>query len=89
MTENLCGGLEAGDEGGMHAVRILWQQHAQEEDWGFLLIDACNMFTEENCTAMLWEVQYEWHSGTRFAFNCYRHWATLVIRAVDGTGNFL
>ena len=50
MTEKFCGGLEAGDEGGMHAVRILWQQHSQEEDWGFLLIDACNAINEYNRT---------------------------------------
>ena len=27
-TEQLYGGLEAEIEGGIHAVRILWQQHA-------------------------------------------------------------
>ena len=53
VMEQLCGGLEAGIEGGIHAVRILWQQHPQEEDWGFLLIDARNVFNEENRTAMM------------------------------------
>ena len=38
---------------------------------------------------MLWVVCHKWPSGVRFAFNCYRHWSTLVIRAGDGTGNFL
>ena len=27
----------------IHAVRILWKQHTQEEDWRFLLIDAQNV----------------------------------------------
>ena len=41
-TEHLCGGLKAEIEGGIHAVRLLWQQHAHEEDWGLLLIYAHN-----------------------------------------------
>ena len=55
-TEQLCGGLKAGIEGGVHMVRLLWQKHAQEEEWRFLLIDAHNAFNEENQTAMLWAV---------------------------------
>ena len=39
---------------------------------------------------MLWPVQHEWPSGAQFAFNCYRHWATLVVRDTgDGSGHFL
>ena len=70
-------------------MRLLWKQHAQEEDWGFLLIYARNAFNEENRTSMLWAMRHEWPSGVRFAFNFYRHWDTLVIRAGDGTGHFL
>ena len=39
MIEQVCGGSEAGVEGGIHGLRILWNQHTQEEDWVFLLID--------------------------------------------------
>ena len=67
--EQLCVGMEAGIEGGIHAVRLLWHQHAQEEDWGFLLIDACNAFNEENRTTMLCAVRHKCPSGVRFAFN--------------------
>ena len=49
---------------------ILWQQHSQEEDWGFLLLYVRNVFNEENRTAMLWAVRHEWTSGVQFAFNC-------------------
>ena len=57
---------------------------------GFLLIDARNVFNEENRTAMLWSVRHEWRSGAQFTFNCYRHWATLVVRKTeDGSGHFL
>ena len=38
---------------------------------------------------MLWVVRHKWPSGAQFAFNCYCHWATLVIRAEDGTGHLL
>ena len=53
-TEQLAGGLEAGIEGAIHAVRLQWAQHSHKEDWGFLLIDAWNAFNEENQTSMLW-----------------------------------
>ena len=40
--------------------------------------------------AQLWDVRYKWPSGTQFTFNCYRHWATLVVRDTgDGSGHFL
>ena len=70
-------------------MRLLWKQHDQDEEWGFLLIDARNEFNEENCTSMVWVVRHECPSGARLSFNCYRHWATLVIRAGDGTGHLL
>ena len=34
-------------------MRLLWSQNSQEEDWGFLLIDARNAFNEENRSAMI------------------------------------
>ena len=55
-TIQLAGGVEAGIEGAIHAIHILWEEHTQEEDWVFLLIDARNSLNEENRTAMLWDV---------------------------------
>ena len=49
-TEQLLGGLEAGIEGLIHMVRLLWQKNAQEEDLWFLLIDTRNAFNYENRT---------------------------------------
>ena len=63
-TMQLTGGVEAGIEGAIHAMRALWEEHKHEEDWGFLLIDARNTFNEENRTAMRWDVRHEWPSGT-------------------------
>ena len=31
-TEQLAGGVEAGIEGVIHAARLQWAQHSQEED---------------------------------------------------------
>ena len=58
-TTQLVGGLEAGIEGDIHAMGLLWEDHRKEEDWGFLLIDTRNTFNEENRTAMLWAVWNE------------------------------
>ena len=58
-TDQLAGGVEAGIKGAIHAARLQWAQHSEEEDWRFLLIDARNAFNEENWTAMLWAVRYE------------------------------
>ena len=71
-------------------MRFLWEEHNQDKDWGFILIDAHNAFNEENRTAMLWAVWHEWPSGAQFTFNCYYHGATLVVRDTgDGSGHFL
>ena len=66
--DQLCDGLYAAIEGGIHAVRLLWQHHALEEYWELLLIETCNAFNEENHTAMMWAVRHEWPSCAQFAF---------------------
>ena len=81
-TTQMAGGLEVEIEGAIHAIRVLWEEHKKEEDWEFLLIDARNAFNEEKRTAMLWAVRHEWTSGAQFTFNCYRHWAMLVVRDI-------
>ena len=68
-TDQLSGGDEAGIQGGIHDMRLLWAQNSQEDDWGFLLIDAWNAFNEENQIAMLWSVWHECPSGAQFTFN--------------------
>ena len=89
-TTQLAGGLEAGIEVAIHAMRVLWDEHKKEEDWGFLFIDAHNAFDEENRIAMLWVVRHERPGGAQFTFNCYRQWATLVVRDTgDMSGHFL
>ena len=62
-TERLAWGVESGIEGAIHATRLQWTQHSQEEEWGFLLVGPRNVFNEENQTAMLWDVRHEWPGG--------------------------
>ena len=39
---------------------------------------------------MLWAVWHEWPSGAQVTFNCYRHWATLVVQdSGEGSVHFL
>ena len=49
------------------------------------MVDARNGFNELSRKAMLWTVRHLWAYGARFAFNCYRHAAQLIIRRPDGT----
>ena len=69
ITIQLSRVVESGIKGDIHVMRVLWEEHAQEEDWRFLLVDARNAFNEENRAAMLWDVQDEWPSGAQFTFN--------------------
>ena len=69
----------SGIEVAIHAMRVLWEEHKHEDDWGFLRIDAHNASNEKNQKIMLWAVRHEWPSGTQYTFNCYHHWATLVV----------
>ena len=54
-----------------------------------LLIEARNAFNEENHMVMILAVRHEWTSVTKFTFNCYQHWAKLVVRDLEMSGQFL
>ena len=88
-TYHMCKEMEEGMEGGIYENVLLCQQNSQEEDWGFLLIYTQNTFIEENWTAILWEVRYEYTSDVQFNLNCYWKWDTPVIQEKGGTGNLL
>ena len=83
-ADQLCAGLEAGIEGGIHAAREAWKENEDDEEWGFLLVDARNAFNEGNRIAFLWTIRHLWPSGARFVFNCYKHWSLLIMRGEDG-----
>eukprot|EP00957_Ditylum_brightwellii_P143302 10917853-Ditylum_brightwellii.AAC.1 len=75
----LCSNLKDGIEGTMHSTKQMWDDHAEEDGWGILLVDAQNAFNRVNMHAMLWNVQHSWASGTHFSFNTYKHWSKLVL----------
>jgi hypothetical protein len=45
-----------------------------------LLVNATNGFNELGRKAALWTVRHGWAAGAQFAFNCYWHSATLILR---------
>ncbi len=47
---------------------------------GLTLVDARNGFNELSRYSMLWTARHRWPKGTRFAFNCYRHYARCINR---------
>ena len=46
---------------------------------GTTIVDDCNDFSELICFLMMWTVRHRWPEGSRFVFNCYRHWAQLLL----------
>ncbi len=49
------------------------------------LTDARNGFSELSQMALLWEVQHRWPTGSRFAYNLYRHECRLILCGPPGT----
>ena len=45
-TYQLADSVKAGIEGSIHAMRLLWEHHSQEEYWVFLITHAQNAFNE-------------------------------------------
>ena len=52
----------------------------QEADPGWTaLIDTCNGFNKLNLLTMMWNVRNFCPEGTRFVFNCYKHWLQVLL----------
>ena len=66
-----------GNQRALGALELLTQE---AETSGTTLLDDHNGFNELRRLAMLWTVRHRWPTGVRFAFNCYRHWAQLLLR---------
>ena len=72
-----------GKEGGDGTLRELGALEFSTQDAepsGTTLVDARNRFNELRRLKMLLTVRHLWPAGARFAFNCYKHWAQLLIR---------
>ena len=46
-TTQLALGVEAGIEGAIHVMRVLWEEHIQEKHWVFLLFERVARVNEE------------------------------------------
>ena len=74
-------GSEGGEGGGgtLRALETLELLTQESEPSGTTLVDARNGFNELSRLAMLWTVRHGWTAGARFTFNCYKHWAQLLL----------
>ena len=79
MEDEEMGEGEEGGEGTRRALGAIEFLIRDAELSRTTLVDACNGFNEMSCLEMLWTVRYRWPAGARSAFNCYRHWAQLLI----------
>ena len=66
-----------GDLLALEATGLLTQY---TEPGGTTLVDTHSGFSELIRLAMLWTVRPLCPAWARFTFNCYRHWAQLLIR---------
>eukprot|EP00957_Ditylum_brightwellii_P122456 9337871-Ditylum_brightwellii.AAC.1 len=86
-------GESAGEESGMEegeAMEVEPMEAEEEEEparlvlgngpGGTTLVDARNGFNKLSRLAMLWTVRHQWQQGACFLFNCYHHWALLIIQ---------
>ena len=72
-----------GEEGGGGTQRALESLEFLTQDTkpsGTRLVDSRNGFNELSRLEMLWTVQHCWLARARFALNCYKHWAQLLLR---------
>ena len=61
----------------LESTRILAQD---AQPGGTSLVKSRNGFNRMSRMVMLWAVRHCWPSGSRFALNCYRHWAQILFR---------
>ena len=79
MEVEETGEVEEGGDGTIRALGALEFLIQDVEMIGTTLVDARNGFNELSRLAMLWNMWHRWTEGARFAFNCYRHWAQLLL----------
>ena len=78
--KNDRGGEGEGEgDGTIRALGYLEFLTQDVEPSGTALVDALNGFNKMIRLAMLWTVRHCCLAGARFAFNCYRHWAQLLL----------
>ena len=83
-------GSEGEEEGGgtQRALEDLEFLTQEAEPSITTLVDARNGLNELSRLAMLWTVKHRWPVGMRFAFNCYKHLAQLLLRKMGGVASY-
>ena len=76
-VDNLCAGLKAGIEGGIHSMHQIFEDDNSE---ACLLVDASNAFNAMSREAALWNCRVLWPSCSRFLFNTYRGYARIFMK---------
>ena len=79
VEEDRDGKGEEGGDGTERALGALVFLTQDAEPSGTTLVDARNGFNKLGRLVILWTVQHLCPTGARFAFNCYRHWAKLLL----------
>ena len=72
--------VEEGGDGTQRALGALEFLTQDAETNGTILIDSRNGFNKLSRFSIMWTVGHHWTAGARFAFNCYRHLAQLLLR---------
>ena len=71
---------------GIERVTVGEREGDREDPEVVCLVDARNGFNTLNRKAMLWHVRHRWPMGARYAFNCYRYAAQLIVRRPGAEG---
>ena len=67
--DQMCDRLKAGNNGAVHLVQALWDKYWTTKDWGFLMVEAKNVFSDIDRVGILWKVRHLWTSVACFVFN--------------------
>ena len=63
---------------------VKYSGYEEESGFNMALFFARNAFCEFNHNLMLWNMAHLWNRGSRFPYNCYRHWDRVFLRDEPG-----